>query len=61
MMPMVFGTLQVEDDEVMKYTLWGMIAAQGDINNAGQYYFHVSNLERPIGLPLILRNYVAQQ
>ena len=39
---------QVEDDEVMKYTLWGMIAeAQGDINNAGQYYFHVSNQERP--------------
>ena len=39
---------QVEDDEVMKYTLWGMIAeAQGDINNASQYYFHVSNQENP--------------
>jgi predicted Zn-dependent protease len=39
---------KVTEDEVMKYTLWGMIAeAQGDINNAGQYYFHVSNQERP--------------
>ena len=39
---------QVTDDETMKYTLWGMIAeAQGDLNNAGQYYFHVSNQERP--------------
>jgi len=39
---------QITDDETMKYTLWGMIAeAQGDLNNAGQYYFHVSNQEQP--------------
>jgi predicted Zn-dependent protease len=38
----------ITDDEAMKYTLWGMIAeAQGDLNNAGQYYFHVSNQEQP--------------
>ena len=36
------------DDESMKYTLWGMIAeAQGDLANASQYYFHVSNQENP--------------
>ncbi len=60
--PLLQGMLYLEDndangilklseqitDEAMKYTLWGMIAeAQGDLNNAGQYYFHVSNQERP--------------
>jgi tetratricopeptide (TPR) repeat protein len=39
---------QIKDDEAMKYTLWGMIAeAQGDLSNASQYYFHVSNQENP--------------
>ena len=39
---------QIAENEVMKYTLWGMIAeAQGDLNTAGQYYFHVSTLENP--------------
>ncbi len=39
---------KITDDESMKYTLWGMIAeAQGDLNNASQYYFHVSNQDNP--------------
>lgn len=39
---------QIHDDEAMKYTLWGMIAeAQGDLNTASQYYFHVSNQDEP--------------
>jgi len=46
----VQGLLQLSekltDNETMKYTVWGMMAeAQGDLDNAGKYFFHVSEQE----------------
>ena len=60
-MPMGFCEIvkRVEDDEVMKYTLWGMIAeAQGDVDNTRTLSFHVSNQERPTVCSQLLSNYV---